>query len=110
MASVLEEAGRFGLSPQLDVATGYRLRNLPSFMMRVHKEFYDLYPLHYPVYRAYEAKRRKALRQAFRKWKQRLHQKRASYRKLAASLLEKGLTREEVVNTLMQLGVSRTTD
>ena len=58
---------KYGLEKVFSIATGYKLKTLPSFFNLVRKEFYDVYPLQYPVFREYKRKRRKALKQYLRR-------------------------------------------
>ena len=55
-----------------NVATGYRLHTLPSFMQFVRKHFEDCYPLHYPksVYEEYEKIRSVAVEKALKRLKE----------------------------------------
>ena len=56
-----------GQNPDLwNLARGYTLHQLPSFMSFVKKRFEDVYPLHYPkdIYMKYEEKRREAVKRA----------------------------------------------
>jgi len=74
-------AAKFGLKPLVNKALGYRRVLLPSFFGFVRQEYRDYYPLQYPVYKEYCAKRDRAVKYFFEKWK--------------ASLGEEGLTRRE---------------
>ena len=106
-------ARQFGVKPVFNMAVGYRLRMLPSFMEYVKKEFYDFYPLQYPVYEAYREKRQRAVRMYFERWRARVEGSKTRNREdlinLAKELIERGMSRAEVVKELMRLGVSRAT-
>jgi len=100
----------------LALATVYKRKTLPSFMEIVFKTHYDLYPLHYPIYSEYNRKRHEALKQAFARWKERLAAKkkpetegRGNMKRLAKTLLEKGLSKAEAAKILVAAGVPRST-
>lgn len=110
--AVQAAAKSYGLkhSP-LALATGYVVHTLPSFMQIVSKQFYDLFPLHYPVVEEYERKRRAALRRYFERWESKVLGRRsiAEYRRKIEGLLAEGRSRAEVVKVLMKEGVPRAT-
>lgn len=111
--ALVSVANQFGVRPVFNMAVGYRLRMLPSFMEYVKKEFYDFYPLQYPVYEAYREKRQQALRRYFERWRARVEGSKTRNREdlinLAKELIEKGRDKAEVAKELMKLGVPRTT-
>ncbi|OYT54731.1 MAG: hypothetical protein B6U76_07115 [Desulfurococcales archaeon ex4484_217_2] len=104
---------KYGLEHVYSIATGYRLKTLPSFFNFVSKEFYDIYPLHYPVFQEYEKRRRKALKQYFEKWRAKVegskHANKDDIVSLVKELIESGKSKREIVKTLMKLGVPRST-
>jgi len=113
LSTVLDVIRRFKLSKLLSLATGYKLRTLPSFMDIVRKEFYDIYPLHYPIHKEYEDKRRRALRTYFRQWKAKVEASKFRSKDdliaLAKELINSGKPKVEVAKELMKLGVPRST-
>lgn len=104
---------KYGLKEMFNVAIGYKLKTLPSFNELVRKEFYDFYPLHYPIHEDYEEKRRKALRKYFELWKESVeggeNVGRGEAYTLAKELLKMGKSREEIVKELMKLGIPKAT-
>jgi len=109
--AVLGAASRFGVSSRLAVATGYVVRTLPSFMQLVSKQFYDLYPLHYPVYEKYETKRHRALRQYFEKWSSMISSRHSfdDYRDKIEEMLRKGASKRDIARMLRGEGVPKPT-
>jgi len=109
--AVLEAAARFGVSKQLAIATGYVVRTLPSFMQLVSKQFYDLYPLHYPIHEEYERKRHAALRHYFERWSSMIGHRHSfeSYRERIAELLDRGVAKREIARMLRGEGVPKAT-
>jgi len=109
--AVLDAASRFGVSSRLAVATGYVVRTLPSFMQLVSKQFYDLYPLHYPVYEKYETKRHRALRQYFEKWSSMISSRHSfeDYRDKIEEMLRKGASKRDIARMLRGEGVPKPT-
>ncbi len=111
--SLLKTIKGYGLKPVMNMAVGYRLRMLPSFMEYVKKEYYDFYPLHYPIYEEYKVKRQAALRKYFEKWRAKIEGSKIKDRndlvRLAKELIESGKDRAEVVKELMRFGVPRST-
>jgi len=104
---------RYNLAPLVNIATGYRLKTLPSFMEFVKKEYIDTYPLHYPIYAEYEEKRRKALKHYFNRWVEKVGREERSRKEkayeLARELIEDGKDSYEVVKKLINMGIPRTT-
>ena len=113
--ALLNVANQFGVKPVFNMAVGYRLKMLPSFMEYIKKEFYDFYPLQYPnsVYEAYKEKRQSAVRLYFGRWRARVEGSKVRNRddlvNLARLMIEKGRDRAEVAKELMRLGVPRAT-
>ncbi len=115
--TVVKQATEHGLKHILAVATGYKLRTLPSFMNIVKKEFYDIYPLHYPVYEEYEEKRRRALSIYYTRWKERVLESVATDKKeknkhlymVTREMLSLGADKREIARKLMSLGASKST-
>ncbi|RLG89123.1 MAG: hypothetical protein DRO15_01300 [Thermoprotei archaeon] len=111
--SLLNLAKKYGLAKEFCIATGYRLKTLPSFMNIVRKEFYDVYPLQYPIYREYEVKRREALKQYFEKWRSVVEGSKLVNKDdviaLIKELIIKGRPKSEIVKELRKLGVPRST-
>ena len=112
----IREMVREGINPKLwNVARGYKLKTLPSFMQFVEAKFQDIYPLHYPIWvlEKYELKRREAVKEAlekvekaFRKASRPGKQQLISY---ARKLLMEGYSRKQIVEKLMEAGVSKVT-
>jgi hypothetical protein len=107
---------KYSLKPVVNVAVGYKLRMLPSFTEFVSKEFYDFYPLHYPIHEEYERKRRKALEKYFRKWEEEVNARETAAKKLredlyvkAREMLMSGVSDKEVLKYLRNLGIPQTT-
>ena len=104
---------KYGLEHVFSIATGYKLKTLPSFFSLVRKEFYDVYPLQYPVFREYKRKRRKALKQYFEKWRAKVEGSKAKNKddivSLVKELIESGKDKTEIAKTLMKLGIPKTT-
>jgi hypothetical protein len=109
--AALSATSMFGVSSHLAVATGYVVRTLPSFMQLVSKQFYDLYPLHYPVYEKYEAKRYRALRQYFEKWSSMIASRHSfeDYRDKIEEMLQKGTSKRDIAKMLQGEGVPKPT-
>lgn len=114
--ALVKIAEEHGVEPYFSIATGYRLKMLPSFFKLVKKEFYDIYPTHYPqdVYTKYKEKRRKALTEAFRKWKKKLESEETNGSRdamllMIKDLLKEGRSAKEVVEELMRKGIPRST-
>ena len=111
--SLVRAAREYMLKPLFNMAVGYRLRMLPSFMEYVKKEYYDFYLLQYPIYEEYRVKRQAALRRYFERWREKVEAAKIKDRddlvRLAKELIEKGRDRSEVVKELMRLGVPRST-
>jgi hypothetical protein len=109
--AALEAAARFGVSKQLAIATGYVVRTLPDFTQLVSKQFYDLYPLHYPIHEQYEAKRHRALKHYFEKWSAMIGRRHSfeSYRERIAELLSRGAAKREIARMLRSEGVPKAT-
>ena len=109
----LEELVRkYGLKPLFNIATGYKLKTLPSFTEFLSKEFYDIYPLHYPIYEEYERKRREALKKYFKSWKEAVEGSRTKKEEayiLAKEMLKTGMGKHEVVRKLRELGINKVT-
>jgi hypothetical protein len=110
-----ERVKAFGLDPLFSVAVGYRLKTLPSFIEMVKKEFYDYYPMHYPVMKEYERLRRRALEHYFSKWEE-LVKGRASKSDArkelflkAKEMIEGGRDGPEVIRFLTESGIPPTT-
>lgn len=109
---VMELVERFGLEERFCLATGYKLKTLPSFYSIVKKEFYDVYPQWYPVYKQYTRKRRKALKIYFERWRSRLKEDsedRESLFLMAKDMIKQGYKRHEVVKKLVRQGISKAT-
>ncbi len=118
---VLKMIRSYSLKPVINIATGYRLKTLPSFMAFVKKVFYDVYPLQYPnsVFKKYERIRRDALKYYFSKLADKVLGENRSSRKtrtkkqelleLAKKMLSEGMDRRDIVKKLMELGVSQAT-
>lgn len=102
-------AEKYRLAKEFCIATGYKLKTLPSFFSLVKKEFYDVYPLWYPIHDIYEKKRRKALKTYFEKWRSKVKKPREDLYPLAQKLIESGMGKTEVAKELMKLGVPRST-
>jgi hypothetical protein len=114
LESLRARCGEHGLEEVYSVATGYRMRMLPSFFEFAKKEYYDFFPLHYPVYREYSAKRRRALKLYFERWAESLKPKEEleGRRKLleeAAKMAEAGAPRLEIYRFLVERGVPKST-
>jgi hypothetical protein len=115
LESLRARCGEHGLEEVYSVATGYRLRMLPTFLEFAKKEYYDFFPLHYPVYREYSAKRRRALKLYFERWAESLKPKeeaREGRRKLleeAEKMAEAGAPRLEIYRFLVERGVPKST-
>jgi len=109
--SLVARTKEFGLKPLFCQATGYKLKLLPTFFEYVKKEFYDVYPYHYPIFEAYEEKRRGALRSYFDKWREQAtpSSDRNRLREIASEMLESGRSRREIINFLRQKGIPRST-
>ena len=108
----MELVERFGLEKRFCLATGYKLKTLPSFYSIVKKEFYDVYPQWYPIYKQYSRKRRKALKIYFERWRSRLKEDskdRESLFLMAKDMIEQGCDKYEVARELMKRGIPRTT-
>lgn len=97
-----------GIKPVFSLAVGYVTKMLPSFTQLVRKEFYDAYPTHYPlsVFKKYEEMRREAVKSLLNEWEFELRRKVIDD---ATSMLEKGISKSEVVKYLMRRGMSRAT-
>jgi len=110
---VLSLTEKYGLEHVFSIATGYRLKTLPSFFSLVSKEFYDIYPLQYPIFQEYERKRRKALKQYFEKWRAKVEGSKAINKddivSLVKELIETGKNKTEIAKTLIKLGIPKTT-
>ncbi len=106
-------ARKFGLKPVFNIATGYRLKMLPNFIEYIKKEYYDFYPIQYPIYEAYQEKRMRALRRYYERWREKVEASKIKSKddlvRLAKELIEKGRDRAEVVKELMKLGIPRST-
>lgn len=104
---VKRAAEELGLASAVALATGYRVKTLPSFTQFVEKHFYDLFPLHYPIFREYEAKRRKALKHYFERWSEavKLKPKLEDAVNLIREKLEAGAPKSEIVRELVRRGV-----
>ena len=101
-----------GLEKLFALATGYRLKVLPSFMEFVKKEYFDFFPLHYPVYERYEKVRRAALRLYFAKWESAITASKTERERIleeAVELVEKGASREEIYRFLVEKGLPKST-
>jgi len=115
LESLQARCSEYGLREFYSIATGYRMRMLPSFFEFAKKEYYDFFPLHYPVYREYSAKRRRALKLYFERWTESLKSKdeaREGKRKLfeeAAKMAEGGAPRLEIYRFLVEKGVPKST-
>jgi hypothetical protein len=114
LESLRARCGEHGLEEVYSVATGYQLRMLPTFLEFAKKEYYDFFPLHYPVYREYSAKRRRALKLYFERWAESLKPKeeQEGRRKLleeAAKMAEAGAPRLEIYRFLVERGVPKST-
>lgn len=96
------------------VAKIYRFSLSPLFQPIIKKQAYDIFPLHYPndIYRAYERKRREAVRQKLDRVKQAIKLdeaiiiNRANIDELILQLLEQGYSKTEIAK---KLGISRAT-
>ena len=100
----------------LALATVYKRKTLPSFMEVTRKTYYEVYPLHYPIYEEYQEIRRKTLKRVFNMWKKRLESietRKTSYRAalitLAVEALKNGAKRSHIVKTLEGAGIPRST-
>jgi len=102
-------AKKYGLAKEFCIATGYKLKTLPSFFSLVKKVYYDVYPLWYPVHDIYEKRRRKALKAYFEKWKNKVKKPRGDLYPLAEKLIESGMSKTEAAKELMKLGVPKST-
>jgi len=105
-------AKAYGINQVFNIAMGYKLTTLPSFMSRVSKEFYDVYPLQYPIFEEYNKKRAKAVATSFVKWAVETRREARGREKLmeyAEELMRKGVGKSEVVKELMRVGVPKTT-
>jgi len=104
---------KYGLKNLINIAIGYRLKMLPSFTEFFSKEFYDVFPLHYPIYEKYERKRRRALEKYFRKWKEEVEGREKARREelyvKAEEMIRSGIKASEVLKELMKLGIPQTT-
>jgi len=111
--NLIEVVKLLGLKPYINLAVGYRLKTLPTFLEFVRKDYYDIYPLHYPIYEEYVKKRQAALRQYFSKWKEKVEsmklRDRESLIELAKEMLLKGKDKNEVVKELIKAGIPRST-
>ena len=106
-------AEKYGLRKAYNLARGYRLKTLPSFMNLVQKSFYDVYLYHYPVYKQYTRKRAEAVRKWFEEWAETVKVTTVSPRhKLimkAREMLENGYGKSDVAKYLMNHGVPKAT-
>jgi len=111
--SLVEAAESLGIKPYINLAVGYRLKTLPSFMEFVRKDYYDIYLLHYPVYEEYTKKRQAALKQYFSKWREKVESMKMKNRdtliQLAKDMLHKGRDKNEIVKELIKAGIPRST-
>lgn len=111
-SALIKFVSKYNLAKEFCIATGYRLRTLPSFLTFVQKEFYDIYPLWYPIHEVYEKKRRKALKKYFEEWKSKVKnmgKTREELYLLAKELVEAGKSKSEVAKELIKLGVPTST-
>ena len=118
---VAEYARSLGLKPYVSKAMGYKLKTLPQFFNLIKKQFVDYYPTHYPVFREYEEKRRKALKYYYSKVIEALEEEKRSsgagfdpddkrsVRSYIRRKLREGVPRREVVEELMRAGLPRST-
>ena len=110
---LIEVTNKHNLKPIFNIATGYKLKTLPSFMEYVKKEYYDFYPLQYPIHKTYNEKRQKALRQYFEKWRAKVEASktptREDLKQLAKELLLKGKDKSEVAKELIKRKIPRAT-
>jgi hypothetical protein len=111
LESLRARCGEYGLREVYSIATGYRMRMLPSFFEFAKKEYYDFFPLHYPVYEKYSEKRRKAVKHYFERWTASLRPERRKRELLeeAAELALKGASRLDIYRFLVEKGVPKST-
>jgi len=121
----LEEEGRD--IRYWNIAKGYKLQTLPSFMQFVRATFEDIYPLHYPrhIYERYEEIRRQVVREALdkveeafaekefeehlRKNLSKMRIKREELKKIAKDMKSEGISRRVIVKFLKAAGIPERT-
>ena len=108
-----------------NIAKGYKLQTLPSYMQYVRSLFEDIYPLHYPkhIYLKYEEMRRIFVKEALEKVEERfalrdLRDKvkriagkvnRKELKKIARDMKAEGFSRRTIVKFLKAVGVPERT-
>ncbi|MCX8186957.1 MAG: hypothetical protein N3G48_07645 [Sulfolobales archaeon] len=108
--NIIKHAEANGVRPLFSLATGYLVKTLPSFIHTVRKDFYDVFPTHYPpnVFERYERKRLKAVTSLLRSWEAEMNAKRTDL-SWVKKMVESGAKRSDVVKMLINMGVSRAT-
>lgn len=108
ISGLLKVVESHNIKPIFSLAVGYVTKMLPSFIQLVRKEFYDAYPTYYPlnVFKRYEEIRKDAVKSLLNEWEYELRKKTIDD---AASMLERGVKKSEVVKYLMRRGMSRAT-
>jgi len=108
-----------------NIAKGYKLQTLPSYMQYVRSLFEDIYPLHYPkhIYLKYEEMRRVFVKEALEKVEERfalrdLRDKvkriagkvnRKELKKIAIEMQAEGFSRRTIVKFLKAAGIPERT-
>lgn len=106
ISGLTKTAEEYGVKPVFSLAVGYVVKTLPSFIQQVRKEFYDVFPTHYPdnIFKKYEVKRRKAINILLKEWEFSMKSKAINE---AIEMLSKGVRKSEVVKHLITYGISR---